>query len=159
MSLRPAYLHRGQFLYEGRLCCFCGQNRFWEREPAGAPITLASSADVISSSNESRACDISGFIEDRVMVMSSVPYRCMTSFGSAGLINLSQVNTIMFSSEGYNSSSTVITSPWCKIWLSRCKRLSSTKATSRWYRSSGRSSRCRWMSAKSMKCEPVDWKP
>ena len=54
---------------------------------------VKSSADVISSSNESRACAISGFIEDRVLVLSSVPYRCLTSFGSAGLINLSQVNT------------------------------------------------------------------
>ena len=38
--------------------------------PAAARITLASSADVISSINESRACDISGFIEDRVLVLS-----------------------------------------------------------------------------------------
>ena len=47
---------------------------------------LASSEARISSSRESRACDISGLIEVRVRDLNSVPYRCFTSRGRLGCI-------------------------------------------------------------------------
>ena len=42
-------------------------------------ITLASSEDRISSSNDDKACEISGLIDARVRVRNSVPYLCLTS--------------------------------------------------------------------------------
>ena len=44
-------------------------------------ITLASSVALISSSKDWRACEISGLMEASVRERSSVPYRCVTSFG------------------------------------------------------------------------------
>ena len=46
-------------------------------------ITLASSDDRISSSNDDKACDISGLIDARVRVRNSVPYLCLTSLGKS----------------------------------------------------------------------------
>ena len=73
-------------------------------------ITCAVSADALSSRSDSSACDISGLIEASVLYLSSVPYRCLISLGSAGLISRNQVSTTIFSSDGDISSSTSMTS-------------------------------------------------
>ena len=44
---------------------------------------LASSDDRISSSNDVKACDISGLFDARVRVRNSVAYRCLTSLGKS----------------------------------------------------------------------------
>ena len=110
------------------------------------------------SSMEVSAWDISGFMDARVHDCNSVPYRCFTSLGNSGLINLSQVSTIKFSSVGVSSSSSVVTWPqWERLWA--WSRVSSTKAISLWKRTSGHSSASRCRFAKSRKWAPVIWKP
>ena len=74
-------------------------------------ITCAVSADATSSRSDSSACDISGLIEANVLDLSSVPYRCLISLGSAGLFSRNQVSTTIFSNDGDISSSTYMTSP------------------------------------------------
>ena len=71
-------------------------------------ITCAVSADAISSSSDSSACDISCLIDANVLDLSYVPYRCL---GSAGLISRNEVSTIIFSRDGDISSSTSMKSP------------------------------------------------
>ena len=73
-------------------------------------------------------------------------------------VSLNQVRTTKFARVGVSSSSSGTCSPW---WVKplACSKESSTKATRRSYRSSGRSSSARCMLEKSITFAPVAWKP
>ena len=62
--------------------------------------TFDSAVEHNSSSNESKACEISGLREASVLERSSVPYLCLASFGRSVWTSLNQVRTIMFSRLG-----------------------------------------------------------
>ena len=134
-------------------------SRFVLNEDVSVHITFASSVDEISLSNELIACDISGLREARVRQRSSVPYRCLTGFGRAGLLRRSQVRTTKFSRVGESSSSSVICSLWRVMLHLDPRRLSWTNAMSLWNKSSGSSFGCNLILSKSTKWAPVAWKP
>ena len=79
---------------------------------AAVRMAFASYAVWSSSRRDGKAWEISGLMEARVHERNSVPYRCLTSLGSSGLINRSQVSMTKFSREGDISSSSVARSPW-----------------------------------------------
>ena len=74
-------------------------------------MAFASYAVWSSSRRDGKAREISGLMEARVRERNSVPYRCLTSLGSFGLINRSQVSTTKFSREGDISLSSVPRAP------------------------------------------------
>ena len=125
---------------------------------AAAHMTLASSTLWSSSSRDSMACEISGFMDARVWERSSVLYRCLTNLGSSGWISFSHMSTMIFSTVGVISSSSVSWVPWWDMPLAS-SILSSMKATSLWYKCSWRSSASSFISDKSRKCDPDDWNP
>ena len=79
---------------------------------AAVRMAFASYAVWSSSRRDGKAWEISDLMEARVRERNSVPYRCLTSLRSSGLINRSQVSTTKFSREGEISSSSVTRSPW-----------------------------------------------
>ena len=151
-------LTQGQdLLPEGRLILTLGpESRLLLA--AAARMTMASSTLWSSSSRESMACEISGFMDAGVWDRSSVPYRCLTNLGSSGWISFSHMSTMIFSTVGVISSSSVSWVPWWDMPLAS-SILSSMKATSLWYKSSWRSSASSFISDKSRKCDPDDWNP
>ena len=119
-SSRPACLHRGHDrwrLPDGRGCgvglyVARGVNCLVSFE-AVALSTLESVAVRISSSSESKAWEISGLRDARVLDLNSVPYLCLTRWGNSLWTSFSQVSTTIFSRVGVISSSDTICSPWC----------------------------------------------
>ncbi len=94
--------------------------------------TFASSLARNSSNRESKAWDISGLMEARVRLRSSVPYLCLTRRGSPGWRSWSQVKTTKFSREGESSSSASGVAPWWVIPLAVVSKLSSTNDIRHW---------------------------
>jgi len=81
------------------------------KAPVAVHITFTSSDAPVSSSSEFMAWETSGFIDAKVLDLSSVPYLCLTNLGESGCINFSHVRTTKFSKDGLNSSSFLTRSP------------------------------------------------